>query len=113
MKFSFSLESNRKQKENDYDIVTGTRYSGNGGVYGWNLKRKTISRGANFVTQVLLRPGVSDLTGSFRLYKREVLKKLISACKSKGYVFQMEMIARANQFKFSIAEVIQFFFFYQ
>ena len=57
---------NRKQKENDYDIVTGTRYAGDGGVYGWNLKRKVISRGANYVTQVLLRPGVSDLTGSFR-----------------------------------------------
>lgn len=32
----------RKQKENNYDIVTGTRYSGDGGVYGWNMKRKTI-----------------------------------------------------------------------
>ena len=25
-----------------------------------------FSRGANYVTQVLLRPGASDLTGSFR-----------------------------------------------
>lgn len=38
-----------------------------------DLKRKIISRGANFVTQFLLRPGVSDLTGSFRLYRKEVL----------------------------------------
>ena len=37
-----------------------------------DLKRKIISRGANFVTQFLLRPGVSDLTGSFRLYRKEV-----------------------------------------
>ena len=56
----------RKQKEKDYDIITGTRYSGSGGVYGWNVKRKAISRTANYITQVLLRPGVSDLTGSFR-----------------------------------------------
>lgn len=54
------------QKENDYHIVTGTRYSGDGGVYGWDFKRKLISRGANFLTQFMLRPGVSDLTGSFR-----------------------------------------------
>ena len=65
LKFNFT---ERKQKEKDYDIVTGTRYAGSGGVHGWNLKRKTISRGANYVTQVLLRPGVSDLTGSFRFY---------------------------------------------
>nr|SVE79680.1 EOG090X0B9X [Daphnia magna] len=94
-----------KQKEKDYDLVSGTRYSGNGGVYGWDLKRKIISRGANYVTQVLLRPGASDLTGSFRLYKKEVLEKLVQSCKSKGYVFQMEMIIRARQFEFTIGEV--------
>lgn len=101
----FISEFIRKQKEDDYDIVTGTRYAGNGGVYGWNLKRKVISRGANYVTQVLLRPGVSDLTGSFRLYKKKVLEHLIKSCVSKGYVFQMEMIVKANQMGYSIAEV--------
>ncbi|XP_031412414.1 dolichol-phosphate mannosyltransferase subunit 1 isoform X3 [Meleagris gallopavo] len=63
----FIPEFIRKQKEGNFDIVSGTRYKGNGGVYGWDLKRKLISRGANFITQVLLRPGASDLTGSFRL----------------------------------------------
>lgn len=32
----------RKQKEQDYDVVSGTRYVGSGGVYGWDLKRKFI-----------------------------------------------------------------------
>jgi dolichol-phosphate mannosyltransferase len=31
-----------KQKEDDVDIVTGTRYADNGGVFGWTLKRKII-----------------------------------------------------------------------
>ena len=70
------------------DVVTGTRYVGDGGVYGWDLKRKTVSRGANLITQILLRPGVSDLTGSFRLYKKDVLQTLVNSCVSKGYVFQ-------------------------
>lgn len=69
---------------------------------GWDLKRKVISRGANYVTQVLLRPGASDLTGSFRLYKKEVLQNLVSACVSKGYVFQMEMVVRARQLGYTI-----------
>lgn len=94
-----------------------------------------FSRGANFVTQVLLRPGASDLTGSFRyvnginvffilktqyscisflyninivcfrLYKKEVLEKLVERCVSKGYVFQMEMIVRARQLDCTIGEV--------
>ncbi|EHB02258.1 Dolichol-phosphate mannosyltransferase [Heterocephalus glaber] len=139
----FIPEFIRKQKEGNFDIVSGTRYKGNGGVYGWDLKRKIIrhccglsvyvspkftclefgdeslrssledvtwagpvmGRGANFITQILLRPGASDLTGSFRLYKKEVLQKLIEKCVSKGYVFQMEMIVRARQLNYTIGEV--------
>ncbi|XP_037335211.2 dolichol-phosphate mannosyltransferase subunit 1 isoform X1 [Pungitius pungitius] len=134
----FIPEFIQKQKEGDYDLVSGTRYHGNGGVYGWDLRRKLIrllhdindalfhvlletgggclifflvvpsldhSRGANFLSQVLLRPGASDLTGSFRLYKRSVLECLVERCVSKGYVFQMEMIVRARQLNYSVGEV--------
>lgn len=94
-----------KQKSEGLDIVTGTRYVGSGGVHGWDFKRKLISRGANFLTQLLLRPGVSDLTGSFRLYKKDILEKLIHSCVSKGYVFQMEMIIRARQYGYTIGEI--------
>ncbi|CAO1334167.1 unnamed protein product [Diamesa serratosioi] len=93
------------QKKHNYDVVSGTRYSGDGGVYGWDFKRKLISRGANFLSQFLLRPKASDLTGSFRLYKKDVLSKLISVCTSKGYVFQMEMIVRARALNYTIGEV--------
>lgn len=95
----------KKQKEGNYDLISGTRYIGDGGVNGWDFKRKLISRGANYLTQVLLRPGASDLTGSFRLYKKDVLQKLVESCVSKGYVFQMEMIVRARKLGFKIGEV--------
>jgi len=93
------------QKAHDYDIVTGTRYAGDGGVYGWDLKRKLVSRGANLFATVMLRPGVSDLTGSFRLYKRHVLERVISETQSKGYTFQMEMMVRARAAGYSVGEV--------
>ncbi|KAG9135792.1 hypothetical protein Leryth_002509 [Lithospermum erythrorhizon] len=57
----------KKQIETGASIVTGTRYVTGGGVHGWNLMRKLTSRGANVLAQTLLWPGVSDLTGSFRL----------------------------------------------
>ncbi|XP_065184604.1 dolichol-phosphate mannosyltransferase subunit 1-like [Sycon ciliatum] len=101
----FIAEFIQKQREGDYDIVSGTRYAGDGGVYGWDLRRKVISRGANYVAQILLRPGASDLTGSFRLYRKDVLRKLMDVCVSKGYVFQMEMIVRARQLSYSVGEV--------
>ena len=48
-----------KQQEGNFDVVTGTRYDSGGGVFGWDFRRKLISRGANYVAQVLLRPGIS------------------------------------------------------
>ena len=92
-----------------WDIVTGTRYANTetskGGVYGWDLKRKLVSRGANLFADTLLRPGVSDLTGSFRLYKKEVLEDVIARTESKGYTFQMEMMVRAKAMGYSVTEV--------
>ena len=72
-----------KQKETGCDVVTGTRYKEGGGVYGWDLVRKFTSRGANLLAQLLLQPRVSDLTGSFRLYKRSVFEQLINQVRSK------------------------------
>lgn len=86
------------------DIVTGTRYRQGGGVYGWDLKRKLVSRGANLFADTVLRPGVSDLTGSFRLYKRDVVEKVIRSTESKGYTFQMEMMVRAKAMGFKVEE---------
>ncbi|KAF7197610.1 Dolichol-phosphate mannosyltransferase subunit 1 [Pseudocercospora fuligena] len=101
----FLPEMIKKQAEGNYDIVTGTRYAGNGGVYGWDLKRKMVSRGANLFADTVLRPGVSDLTGSFRLYKKPVLQEVINRTEAKGYTFQMEMMVRAKGMGFKVAEV--------
>ncbi|VDM57605.1 unnamed protein product [Angiostrongylus costaricensis] len=101
----FIVEMIELQKKENLDIVTGTRYALGGGVSGWDLKRKAISKGANFLAQFLLRPGVSDLTGSFRLYRKEVLARLINECVSKGYVFQMEMMFRASKEGYRIGEI--------
>ena len=69
------------------------------------MKRKMVSRGANLFADTVLRPGVSDLTGSFRLYKKAVLQEVINRTESKGYSFQMEMMVRAKGMGFSVAEV--------
>ena len=55
----------------------------------------------------MLRPRVSDLTGSYRLYRRACLQTLVEQVESRGYVFQMEIIVRARMpaNAFSIVEV--------
>jgi len=94
-----------EMRKTDCDVVTGTRYRMGGGVMGWDLKRKLTSRVANFLAGLLLAPGASDLTGSFRLYKQDVLRKVLAEVKSKGYVFQMEVIVRSEKMGFKVREV--------
>lgn len=96
------IELMDKKKE---DIVTGTRYALGGGVYGWDFKRKLTSKGANFLADFLLNPGVSDLTGSFRLYERRVLEKVLPQIQCKGYAFQMEIIVRSKKEGFTVGEI--------
>ena len=84
-----------KMKETKCDLVTGTRYLPGGGVHGWDLNRKLTSRVANYMASTMLNPQASDLTGSFRLYKKEVLEAIIPKVKSRGFIFQMEIITRA------------------
>lgn len=93
------------QRAGGHDIISGTRYAAGGGVAGWSLRRKLVSRVANYVAGVLLSPRVSDLTGSFRLYKRDVFEALMEVVVSRGYVFQMEVVVRAVKAGWSVGEV--------
>lgn len=95
----------KKQIDTNCDIVTGTRYNKGGGVAGWDVKRIIVSRGANLLATLFLNPGLSDLTGSFRLYKKDVLIDLMESVQGRTYVFQMEVIVRAKQKKYLIEEV--------
>jgi dolichol-phosphate mannosyltransferase len=88
------------------DIVSGTRYRRGGGVSGWDLKRKITSRGANFLASFLLDTGTaSDLTGSFRLYERSAIEKILPLVQSKGYAFQMEILVHAKKAHMVLGEV--------
>ena len=71
------------------------------------LSRNKISKYAqnDLLKNILCCYIVTVNTFYYRLYKKEILEKLINACVSKGYVFQMEMIVRATQFGCRIGEV--------
>mmetsp|Transcript_23351 Transcript_23351/g.49345 ORF Transcript_23351/g.49345 Transcript_23351/m.49345 type:complete len:245 (+) Transcript_23351:195-929(+) len=88
------------------DIVSGTRYRRGGGVAGWDTFRKLTSCGANFLATFLLSTGgASDLTGSFRLYERRAIERILPQVQSKGYAFQMEILVRAQKEGLRIGEV--------
>ncbi|MEM2840679.1 MAG: polyprenol monophosphomannose synthase [Candidatus Bathyarchaeia archaeon] len=96
------LEKNRK----GYDIVVGSRRMRGGGILGWGLYRIAISKIANILGRTLAGLKVSDVTSGYRLYSRRVIDFLKSSkFKSRGYAFQLEVLARASRRGYLIGDV--------
>jgi dolichol-phosphate mannosyltransferase len=88
------------------DMVIGSRYVGGGGVANWPLRRRALSRFANFYTRWLLRLPVRDCTAGFRCYNRTVLEAIDPFdVRASGYSFLEEMVWRVHHAGFSIREI--------
>lgn len=90
----------------DADLVLGSRGVPGGGVRGWPLLRKVISRGGSLYARTILGLKVRDLTGGFKLFHRRVLEALdFDGVEAQGYTFQIELTYRAVQAGFTVKEV--------
>lgn len=88
------------------DLAIGTRTLPGGGMPGWPLHRRLISRGGNIYAGTLLGLAVDDLTSGFRAYRGEALRKADPThTRSDGYAFQVEMAWRVHRAGGRIAEV--------
>ena len=88
------------------DVVLGSRYVPGGGVEGWPLHRRLISRaGGRYAATVLGLP-FRDLTGGFKCFRagalRAVDRELVH---SRGYAFQIELTFHAARAGLEIAEI--------
>lgn len=89
-----------------YDVVVGSRYIRGGGVRGWDWKRQLNSRGANFVTRLMLGIKAHDATAGFKVYKDSFLRQLpLNKLVSSGYAFQVEMLYLAKEKDAKVCEV--------
>ncbi len=88
------------------DLVLGTRYKGGIRVINWPLNRLLTSMGAGLFVRAVTGLPVSDPTGGFKCFRREVLEAIdLDAVRSNGYSFQIEMTHTAWWLGFRIGEV--------
>lgn len=74
------------------DLVLGSRFVRGGSTEGWDLRRRMLSRSANFYTKVFLGRSIQDWTGGFRCYRADLLRKLdFDKVTATGYGFQIQM----------------------
>ena len=75
------------------DLVVGSRYIPGGSVdRHWPAWRKFLSAFGNRYARTILQLPIRDVTGGFRLYRRQMLARMpLERVRSNGYVFQVEM----------------------
>ncbi len=75
------------------DVMLGSRYVPGGGVEGWPLRRRLMSRAVNTYARWMLGLPARDCSGNFRCYRVSVLGRLDPArVRSRGYSFQEEIL---------------------
>lgn len=89
------------------DMALGSRYIPGGSLdKDWAFWRKGLSAFGNFYARTILNLPIRDVTGGFRLWKRETLSRLpLERVRSNGYVFQVEMAYITDRLGFQMTEI--------
>ncbi len=86
-RFLNTIEGKKK-----YDLIIGSRYSHGVSVVNWPIKRLLLSYFANIYAKIVTGVPIDDLTGGFKCYRVDFLKKIdLTKIKSDGYGFQIEI----------------------
>jgi dolichol-phosphate mannosyltransferase len=90
----------------DADLVLGSRYCNGIRITNWPLRRLILSKGAATYVRIMTGIPVTDPTGGFKCFRREVLESIpLDRIISSGYSFQVEMTHAAWMRHFRIKEV--------
>lgn len=90
----------------DADLVLGSRYATGVNVINWPISRLLLSLGANLYARWITGLPLSDSTGGFKCFRREVLEAIrIETVSALGYAFQIETTYRAARAGFRVVEV--------
>ena len=89
-----------------FDVVIGSRYVPGGGTRGWPLRRRLLSKAANLYARVMLGLPARDVTGAFRCYRAEALRRIdLGSIRAKGFVFNVELLYKLVRAGASVTEV--------
>ena len=80
------------------DLALGSRYIPGGGVdQRWPVWRKALSKWGNFYARTILGLPIRDVTGGFRLWRRQLLEQIpYQQVVSNGYIFLVEILYLAK-----------------
>ncbi len=88
------------------DLVLGSRYCAGIRVINWPLPRLMLSMFAGLYVRIITGMPFSDPTGGFKCFRRRALQAIdLSAVRSNGYSFQIELTHEIWRQGLTVAEV--------
>jgi dolichol-phosphate mannosyltransferase len=88
------------------DVVVGSRNMARGRVVGWGVGRHLLSKGGSWYARAILGLDVRDLTSGYKAFTRRSLEAIdLTAVRSTGYAFMIEMTYRAVAGGMNVTEV--------
>ncbi len=94
-----------KKFEEGYEIVCPSRFIEGGKMEGNPLFKEILTRLASFFFQHFTTFPIKDSTNSFRLFSREVLKKISKFESKKGFTLSLEITAKAHRMNYKMIEI--------
>jgi dolichol-phosphate mannosyltransferase len=80
-------------RSGEADLVVGTRYSGDGGVGDWDLRRQTISWVATRLSTFVVRANLSDPMSGFFMIRRDAFEASLRQLSQQGYKILLDIVA--------------------
>ena len=84
-------------RNNQTDIVVGSRYCAGGGMGAWNSQRVAMSRFATILSRTIVTPQLTDPMSGFFMIKRETFQRIVRRLSGEGYKILLDLVASSPQ----------------
>jgi dolichol-phosphate mannosyltransferase len=83
--------------EGKCDLAVGSRYVQGGGTGDWDQKRQSISRGATWLANLVLKTHISDPMSGFFVISRRAFEAALPNLSTIGFKILVDLVASAPQ----------------
>ncbi len=94
----------RTLREQQLDVVVGTRYSAGGSTGQWDASRLRMSRFATRLSKLVTKAPLSDPMSGFFMIRRDAFQQAVRRLSGEGYKILLDLFASAPK-EFRFAEV--------
>jgi dolichol-phosphate mannosyltransferase len=84
-------------KSQDLEIAVGSRYVDGGGVGDWNARRRSMSRLATRIGQILIHADLQDPMSGFFMVRSDVLRGCVRRLSGVGFKILLDIFSAAER----------------